>query len=186
MEHQSIALPKVYSKMPKLSEIDNKTPDQMSKILAFSKNPKGFLLLAGSNGTGKSFVAQCIYEVNSTFKLPYYDMDESFFINQSDLNERWLAEKMDGNALELGRRLKQTRLLVIDDLGTKKPTDAFGDFLYSIIDYRWNHRDNLGTIITTNMNGQVTRERFGDAILSRIASGILMRFEGKDRRIIDF
>jgi DNA replication protein DnaC len=172
--------------MAKLSEIDKKTPEQMEKIMAYAKNPKGFFLLAGANGTGKSFVAQAIYEKHSRFKLPYYDMDEAFFINQADLNERWLAEKMEGNALELGTRLKQTKLLVLDDLGTKKPTDAFGDFLYSIIDYRWNNRETLGTIITTNMNGQITREKFGDAILSRIASGIRLRFEGEDRRVLDF
>jgi DNA replication protein DnaC len=172
--------------MAKLSEIDGKTPEQMEKITAYAKNPKGFFLLAGANGTGKSFVAMAVYEAHSRFKLPYYDMDEAFFINQADLNERWIAEKMEGNALELGHRLKQTNLLVLDDLGTKKPTDSFGDFLYSIIDYRWNQRDNLGTIITTNMNGQITRERFGDAILSRIASGIRLRFDGQDRRIIDF
>ena len=172
--------------MPKLSEIDNKTPEQMEKIMAFANRPKGFLLLAGANGTGKSFVAQAIYDRYSRFKLPYYDMDEAFFINQADLNEKWLHAKMEMSSLELSSRMKQTTLLVLDDLGTKTPSDTFGDFLYGIIDYRWNHRDKLGTIITTNMTGKITRERFGDAILSRIASGIQIRFDGEDRRIIDF
>jgi DNA replication protein DnaC len=172
--------------MPKLNEIDQKSPQQMEKILSFSKNPKGFLLLAGANGTGKSFVARAIYDIYSTFKLPYYDMDEAFFINQSDLNERWLQAKHDSSSFELSSRLKQTKLLVLDDLGTKTPTDTFGDFLYGIIDARWNHKSSLGTIITTNMTGIITRERFGDAILSRISSGIVIRFEGDDRRIIDF
>ncbi len=82
--------------------------------------------------------------------------------------------------------MKQTKLLVLDDLGTKTPSDTFGDFLYGLIDHRWNFKSTLGTIITTNMNGKITRERFGDAILSRIASGINIRFEGEDRRILDF
>lgn len=172
--------------MPKLSEIDNKSPEHIEKIMAYAKNPKGFFLLAGANGTGKSFVAQAIYEANSTFKLPHYDMDEAFFINQADLNERWLHAKMENSSLELSSRLKQTKLLVLDDLGTKMPSDSFADFLYAIIDHRWNCRDRLGTIITTNMNGIITRERFGDAILSRITSGIKLRFDGEDRRIIDF
>ena len=172
--------------MPKLSEINNKTPEQMEKIMAFAKNPKGFLLLAGANGTGKSFVAMSIYEAHTAFKLPHYDMDEAFFINQSDLNERWLQAKHDCSSLELSSRLKTCKLLVLDDLGTRPPTDAFSDFLYGLIDYRWNQRNILGTIITTNMTGKITRERFGDAILSRIASGIQIRFDGEDRRIIDF
>lgn len=172
--------------MTKLNEIDNKTPEQMEKIIAYANNPKGFLLLAGANGTGKTFAAQAIYEMHSTFELPYYDMDEAFFINQADLNERWQRAKLDFGSLELTERLKQTKLLVLDDLGTSPPSNAFSEFLYAIIDYRWNHRTTLGTIITTNMNGKITRERFGDAILSRIASGINLRFDGEDRRIIDF
>lgn len=172
--------------MAKLNDIDKKTPEQMEKIMTFAKNPKGFLLLAGANGTGKSFVAQSIYEAHATFKLPFYDMDEAFFINQADLNERWLHSKQENRSLELSARIKETKLLVLDDLGTKTPSDAFGDFLYAIIDYRWNQRSTLGTIITTNMTGKITRERFGDAILSRIASGIQIRFDGEDRRIIDF
>lgn len=172
--------------MPKLREIDKKTPEQMEKIMSFAKNPKGFLLLAGANGTGKSFIAHAIYEAHSVFKLPDYDMDEAFFINQSDLNERWLHAKQENSSLELSSRLKETKFLVLDDLGTKTPTDAFGDFLYGLIDHRWNRRDTLGTIITTNMTGKITRERFGDAILSRIASGIQIRLDGEDRRIIDF
>jgi len=172
--------------MPNLREIDKKTPEQMEKIITFATNPRGFLLLAGANGTGKSFVAQAIYEAHATFKLPFYDMDEAFFINQADLNERWLHSKQENRSLELSARIKETKLLVLDDLGTKTPSDAFGDFLYAIIDYRWNQKSTLGTIITTNMTGKITRERFGDAILSRIASGIQIRFDGEDRRIIDF
>jgi DNA replication protein DnaC len=176
--------------MSLLQEIDRKTPEQMQKILSYAKNPKGFLLLAGDNGVGKSFVAKAIYEAHATYKLPYYDMDEAFFINQADLNEKWLNAKNENSAMELSNRLKKTKLLVLDDLGTKAPSDAFADFLYAIIDYRWNHKDSLGTIITTNMTGKITRERFGDPILSRIASGINIRFtqelNGEDRRVIDF
>lgn len=176
--------------MHKFKQIDRKTPEQMAKIKAYAKNPKGFFLIAGDNGLGKSFIALAIYEIYARFKLPQYDMDEAFFINQSDLNQRWLHDKKEGNDMELQLRLKQTKLLVIDDLGTRPPTDAFVDFLYSIIDYRWNNKNDLGTIITTNMNGTITRELFGDSILSRITSGSYIRLteelNGGDRRIIDF
>lgn len=158
----------------------------MEKIMRFYKNPKGFLLMAGANGTGKSFVSMAIYEAYSRFKLPQYDTDESFFINQADLNGLWIHSTQEYGPIYLLGTLKETKLLVLDDLGTKTPSDAFGDFLYSLIDHRWNHRDRLGTIITTNMTGKITRERFGDAILSRIASGIQIRFDGEDRRIIEF
>lgn len=172
--------------MPKLNQIEGKTPEQMEKILAYANNPKGFLLLAGLNGTGKSFVAESIYEMHSTFKLPAYDMDEAFFITQADLNERWLRAKAENGSLELSYRLKNTKLLVLDDLGTRAPSDSFSEFLYALIDHRWRYRDDLGTIITTNMTAKITRDRFGDPILSRIISGTSLRFEGEDRRVLDF
>jgi len=172
--------------MANFKDIDKKTPEQMEKIRAFAKNPKGFLLLAGANGTGKSYVAEAIYNLHTHYKLPYYDMDQAFFISQADLNERWLDSKNEGGSKELSDRLKQTKLLVLDDLGTKTPSEAFADFLYALIDFRWRSRDTHGTIITTNMTGKITRDKFGDPILSRIASGIQIRFEGEDRRIIDF
>ena len=189
-EPQLKPLQKSCSNMLKFKMIDRKTPEQMQKIKSYAKDPKGFLLLAGDNGTGKSFVAEAIYELRTPFQLPQYDMDIAFFINQSDLNTRWKHDVIENSALELLERLKNTKLLVLDDLGTKPPTDAFGDFLYSIIDYRWNRRKELGTIITTNMTATIVREKFGDAILSRIASGTNIRFtrelNGDDRRIIDF
>lgn len=172
--------------MPRINEINKKTPEQMEKILCFSKKPYGFLLLAGGNGTGKSFVAEAIYQLYTPYKLPYYDMDRAYFINQSDLNEKWLDVKHEGSTKEFSERIKETKLLVIDDLGTRIPSEAFSDFLYAIFDHRWRFRDTLGTIITTNLTGKMVREKFGDAVLSRISSGITIRFDGDDRRIIDF
>ena len=186
MELQSQAKRRIYFKMPKIKEIDKKTPEQMEKIIRFAQKPLGFLLLAGANGTGKSFVAEAIYELHTPYKLPYYDKDIAYFISQSDLNEKWLDEKSQGSSKELSERLKGTKLLVLDDLGVRTPSEAFLDFLFSLIDHRWRYRDTLGTIITTNMTGKVTRDKFGDPILSRIASGIQIRFDGEDRRIIDF
>lgn len=142
--------------------------------------------MSGANGAGKSFVAEAIYELHTPFKLPNYDKDIAYFISQADLNEKWLDEKTQGSSKELSDRLKGTKLLVLDDLGTRIPSDAFLDFLFALIDHRWRSRDTLGTIITTNLIAQEVRTKFGDAILSRIASGIIIRFDGEDRRIIDF
>ncbi len=156
--------------------------DDKAELIAFAKCPKGFLLLAGSNGSGKSYAAMCIYRVNSSLELPQWNPDEALFINQSELNEKWL----NSDRKEWSEWCKDTRLLVIDDLGTRRPSDAFADFLYAIIDYRWNEREVLGTIITTNLNSQTMREMFGSAIISRIASGIVKRWDHPDRRCKEF
>ena len=173
--------------MPQLNDINEKSQEQIAKIRSYASNAKGFMLLAGNNGTGKSFVAEAIYQMHTHLKLPHSDIDRAFFITQADLNEKWLDYKNQfGGAKQFSEDLKKTPLLVIDDLGTRPPTDAFIDFLYAILDYRWRLRESLGTIITTNMNSKVMREKFGDAIVSRVSSGTCIRLEGRDRRFQEF
>ncbi len=172
--------------MAKFREINGRTPEEMEKIVRFARKPLGFLLLSGLNGTGKSFVAEAIYELHTPYKLPYYDKDIAYFISQANLNEQWLDAKSQGGSKEISDRLKGTKLLIIDDLGRKIPSDAFMDFLDALIDERWRSRETVGTIITTNLTGKLVREKLGDAILSRITSGMVIRFEGEDRRNIDF
>lgn len=172
--------------MLKINDLKDKTPEQLQVIKQFAAKPLGFLLLSGKNGTGKSFIAEAIYELNTPYKLPYYDSDVAIFVNQADLNEKWLDEKAEGSTKELMQRHKNVKLLVLDDLGTKTPSDAFGDFIYAIIDHRWRERDKLGTIITTNLNSDDMAIKFSQAILSRVGSGLILRFDGLDRRIIKF
>jgi len=172
--------------MPNLSEINNKTVEQMQLIEKFARTPLGFMVLSGKNGTGKSFIAKAIYELYAPYKLPYYDKDIAYFVTQSKLNSDWLDQKQEGSATEMLTRLKGTKLLIIDDLGTRTPSDAFMDFLFDLFDTRWNNRNYLGTIITTNLNAEDMRLKFSDAITSRVASGICVRFEGQDRRFMEF
>lgn len=172
--------------MLKINDLKDKTPEQIEVAKKFAAKPLGFLLLAGTNGTGKSYIAEAIYELQTPYKLPYYDSDLAIFINQADLNEKWLDEKADGSTKELMNRHKNVKFLVLDDLGTKTPSEAFGDFLYAIIDHRWRERDKLGTIITTNLNSDDMAKKFSNAILSRVGSGLILKFDGKDRRLVKF
>lgn len=147
--------------------------------------PRGFLLLAGKNGTGKTHAAKVIYHANTPYKLPFKDVDRAFFINQADLNAQVLKQSRGTvEYFDLTEVCKNTKLLVLDDIGTRIPSDFFMDFLYAIVDKRYN--ENLGTIITTNLNAADMREKFGDAFVSRVASGKCFRFTGSDRRFKDF
>lgn len=158
----------------------------MKFLIKFAKNPFGFLLLSGTNGTGKSFVAEVIYELHTPYKLPFYDKDLAYFVTQANLNALWLEAKQESSSLEMLNRLKATKLLVVDDLGTRTPTEAFLDFLYDLFDHRWRNRESLGTIITTNLNWEGMLAKFGDAICSRVCCNICLRFDGIDRRIVKF
>lgn len=157
------------------------------EIENFIKNPIGLMVFAGKNGNGKSFVAKKIYNSCVTVKLPYYDWDQAIFIKQADLNSLWFKKIAEyGNTLYFAEQISKTKLLIIDDIGTCKPTEGFMDFLYTIADKRYENRQSSGTIITSNLNAMTMREKFGDAFVSRIASGKCFRFEGCDRRINEF
>ncbi len=152
----------------------------------FILNPKGIILLVGENGRGKSYVAMKIYEQLTPFKLPHYDRDLAWFITQADLNMLFTEQNQEfGCSTNLLRQSCSTKLLVIDDLGTRSPSPAFLDFLYAIINKRWDNREFLGTIITSNLNSTRIKTDFGNAIFSRIASGRNYVVIGPDRRFTE-
>ena len=169
-----------------LHEIIQSEQDK-SELIEYAKHPKGFLLLTGSNGSGKSYAAEAIYNANTPYKLPCYDHDLAYFVNFSELNQIYLNKMFDSEGLRTD--LKRTKLLVIDDLCANENgvSDAFSNFLYSIIDYRWQERDKLSTIVTTNLNSEQMGKKLGPAFRSRVASGIRKRWDHPDRRLkIDF
>lgn len=149
----------------------------MQAIKDFVAYPKGFLLIAGKNGNGKSFSARAIYDHF------YHPHNDNQFWNQAHLNMKWLEIYSEyGNTSYFLSQILKADLLVLDDIGTRKPSDAFMDFLYWIADQRYEKRREVGTIITTNLNSQAMREVMGDAFVSRVASGICIRHDGPDRR----
>lgn len=76
-------------------------------------------------------------------------------------------------------------LLVVDDIGTENPTGWVLEKLYTIIDYRVEHKKS--SIFTTNLTGEEMKKKLGRALTSRIwgAGGPKMQFEitGKDWRV---
>ena len=162
----------------------NQSEEDKNTLHEYAKHPQGYLLLSGTNGSGKSYAAEAIYNMNTPYRLPQYDSDRAIFITQAALNTE-CNSNLEERMLILDK-YKNVKLLVLDDLGTRKPTEAFSDFLYDIIDFRWRNRDELATIITTNLNSKEVRTMFGDAILSRIASNMIKRWEHEDRRHIEF
>lgn len=163
--------------MPKISEINGKPEEYMKHVNEFVANPKGFFLISGTNGNGKTFTAQAIYD---KFWHPHTDNQ---FWNQADLKIKWQDFLAEYHSVSyLLKDIVKAPLLVLDDIGTSKPTEAFMEFLYIISDKRHLLKHTHGTIITTNLNSKSMREMFGDAFVSRVASGRCVRHDGPDRR----
>lgn len=162
------------------SRIEQEDESIILKLKDFCKSFLGFLLLPGASGRGKSYASVCCMKKFLEIK------EECFFVNVANLYVTWLALKQTGQSeLQLVEKYGECELLILDDLGTRTPSESFLDFIYLIINRRVG-KPNLGTIISSNLSYQEMSQKLGDAITSRICSGMIVRFSGKDKRMDKF
>ena len=154
--------------------------ENQKNLISWLKSPSGNLLFHGKMGRQKTFcAAQCVMDLIKTSKIQEH---EFLFCNLADLYQFWLAGFIEKTSnLELLNRLKAAKLLVLDDLGVREPTDAFLKYLYCLINYRCdNHL--LSTIYTTNLSSEEINKQLGSRIVSRISDGVIIEMKGKDKR----
>jgi len=56
----------------KIKDLDQ-SEDAKKTLEEFANSIRGFLLISGTNGTGKTTAAMSVYEQITPFKLPSYD-----------------------------------------------------------------------------------------------------------------
>lgn len=151
----------------------------------YAKNPKGFVVLSGENGTGKTYAAKAVYGAVTPHRPPIFDKDIAIFVTEYDLFYRFCRDF--SKAEQILDEMTHCKFLVLDDLGTHDTSPGFLFLLYAIVDRRWQERNIKGTLITTNLNQEKMRLKFGDAFMSRAAlSGRCFRCTGYDRRLNDY
>lgn len=139
--------------------------------------PKPLLFLTGNRGAGKTTLAIAI------LRKVYED--------RRIAGQFWLAGRLldrinatyDEEATETLQQvisqLEKVALLVIDDFGSEKSTEAARARLFSIIDHRYSHGKPL--IVTSNTDlmtiDQRVKSRLSDAAISEI-----VQFRGRDMR----
>jgi DNA replication protein DnaC len=148
-------------------EMDQENEDILKQIALwyanddrFSGNLKKGFLLHGGIGTGKTKIVDAlgkmIAEVEQKHCKIIYSVDlYKLYFNQNDVEVQ---------------KLKDRFLTIIDDLGVEA-TEAkyFGNIIEpfnDLLDYRY--RNNLLTIITTNLTPSEIKEKYGDRIHDRI------------------
>lgn len=122
------------------------------------------LLLMGGCGVGKTHLAvAALLEIIQQGK-----QGKLLFSNFQDLIQDIQASFGDDNGpnkSELMRPLIETDLLVLDELGSQKPSQFVHDILYYLINSRYN--EERVTIFTTNFLDDLG-ERVGDRLRSRL------------------
>ncbi len=113
--------------------------------LAFAHHPHGWLLLSGGFGVGKTHLAAAI--ANEATQQG----GEAVFVLVPDLLDHLRASFSPNSAEsydELFERLRNTPLLVLDDLGAESSTAWAQEKLFQLLNHRYLRR--LPTVITTN------------------------------------
>lgn len=154
------------------------------------------LYIVGPCGTGKThFLAALVRKKILSAKCRIIEDDEfrvfekpqtfPYFISIPDLLLKIRASFKDDSTTEeeIIERFSNIDILMLDDIGSEKPTEWVLQTLYLIIDHRY--RELKETYITSNLSLDQLAERLSDRIASRIAGMCkVLKLEGNDRRIL--
>ncbi len=152
----------------KLASMKNKDGLSMqdSKVYqaskAFADHPEGWLMLIGPSGSGKTLLACAI--VNQQLKSE----QPAFYIGVSDLLDHLRSTYGPSSTIsydEFFEQVKNTPLLVLDDMRIETDTSWAKEKLEQLLNHRFNVR--LATVITT------------DIPLNKLDDRLRIRFEDK-------
>lgn len=111
----------------------------------FASSIKGWLLLQGGYGCGKTHLAAAIANFAVQIGVP------TLFITVPDLLDwlRFAYGSDDTSFEERFEEIRNVRLLVMDDFGTQNATPWAQEKLFQILNHRYNNR--LPLVVTTNL-----------------------------------
>jgi len=166
----------------KLPVSDTRTlEDAYQAAWAFAQEPKGWLVLMGTYGCGKTHLAAAIANYRASQGFPV------MFVVVPDMLDHLRATFNPNSMVSYDRRFEEIRaapLLVLDDLGTQAMKPWVREKLYQLFNHRYNAR--LPTVITTADSldeiDPRLRSRMGDRRLVVGVSITAPSFKGKPAR----
>lgn len=127
--------------------------------MLFSDKRNGLLILGGI-GSGKTHLAAAVSNAFTDRGIPV------LFGTFSDHLEHIREEFDVGGERKYLSMMKNTPVLVLDDIGKEKKTDWSQQILFDTINYRYEHM--LPVIITTNFDTDGLANHVGGAVWSRL------------------
>lgn len=128
----------------------------------FAGRPSGWLVLTGPSGCGKTHLAaaianQCLRQGNSVFFQVVADLLDHLRATFSPESQVAYDELFD--------RVKNSPLLILDDLGTHSSTSWAEEKLFQILNHRFNFR--LPTVVTA-----ISLEKLDERLKTRLCSSL--------------
>ena len=135
---------------------------------SFAESPKGWLLLTGLNGCGKTHLAVSIINEKLKQEQPVFFAFVPALLDY--LRATFRPDSLTGYD-EFFEQVKNAPLLVLDDLGSENSTPWAEEKLYQIIVHRHNAR--LPTVITSNLVSLKQMEEAKPRIASRLSDALV-------------
>ena len=136
------------------------------------RNPKWSLLLTGGVGTGKSCFATAIFQFAAQAGIRGLWHDFSKLSTQAMMDfGRWPGIKS---------QMERWPFLVVDDMAATRMTPWVLDQFEAVILER--KRNNLPTLITTNLTESDIEKQIDPRISSRLRGGVILNTGNKDLR----
>lgn len=134
----------------------------------FALHPEGWILFEGSFGTGKTHLAAAIGNARLAAG------DSVMFMTTPDLLDHLrnsYSDRTDSSYDEVFERIKETPLLILDDLGSENPSGWAMEKLFQLLNHRYTRE--RPTIITTNaeldrLDGRLSSRLRDTNMVSRI------------------
>lgn len=131
------------------------------------------LIIVGPIGSGKSYLAACVYRELRAKLEPVLWINAGTLISQV---RRGFSEK--DIAKHVGEKISRAggaHVLVIDDLGKVHPgkdVSWIEEQFYALVDERY--RNELPTIVTTEWKSEALAGRVGESVVSRLMDGAMI------------
>lgn len=142
--------------------------EAFDEAVKYARNPHGWLFLHGNCGCGKTHLAVAV----ALYAMQRQRLSVLFAV-VPDLLDHLRATFDPSNGVAYDERfnaIRNSQLLVLDDLGTENTTPWAREKLYQIFNHRYN--EQLPTVITSNQDFR----RIEDRVLSRLLDTHLTRY----------
>lgn len=145
--------------------------DELRKLIDTSIAEKKGIFLHGNTGVGKTYFIEAL----ARSKMTQSDNFVSLLVEFRDAMQK-------GVYFDKLKEFTSQEYLFIDDIGAEKLSDFVLEFLYLIVNKRYENMKR--TVFVTNLSLKDFEERYGERILSRIAEMcVIHELKGDDRRI---
>lgn len=157
---------------PKPSEAILEAIKGYASEIAVQHNASGRgLYLWGPNGTGKTHLAAAVAK----------RVQEALFVNTLHLFDELKESYKTNEVCRIFESARYVHLLVLDDLGSERPTGWVQERLYALINTRWD--EMLPTVYTSNHSPKELEDIIGTRSSSRVLGSCLtIHIDGPDHR----